>query len=85
MTTFEGRYRELTAEAPGIFQETLYKESDTSPRGGYNMARELLCENADCGKLGIISVDSIFTNGIISAIFPKPEFALERRFPGITC
>ncbi|MBP3394899.1 MAG: GntR family transcriptional regulator [Lentisphaeria bacterium] len=67
--TFEGRYRELTAEAPGIFQETLYKESDTSPRGGYNMARELLRENADCDKLGIISVDSIFTNGIISAIF----------------
>lgn len=69
VTTFEGRYRELTAEAPGIFQETLYKESDTSPRGGYNMARELLRENADCGKLGIISVDSVFTNGIISAIF----------------
>ncbi len=69
MMTFEDHYRKLMTEAPEIFQESLYKNAETSPRGGYNMTCELLRENADCDKLGIISVDSIFTNGVISAIF----------------
>ncbi len=73
VTTFEERYRELEAEAPDIFREALYKKSETSPRGGYSMASELLRENAGCGKLGIISVDSIFTNGVISAIFQSGQ------------
>ncbi len=69
MITFEDQYRKLMAEEPEVFQEVLHKKSEASPRGGYNMASELLRENTDCDKLGIISVDSIFTNGVISAIF----------------
>ena len=62
-------YHDLIKKDPVHFSESLYKKSELTPRDGYRIGCDLFKENKDCKRLGIISHDSLFTNGMISAIF----------------
>ena len=74
------QYQLLIGEDKTTFDKKLLKYAELSPRSSYEKANELLKENADVNKLGIISTDAILTHGILSAVLQNRNLSWDKVF-----
>ncbi len=64
-------FRELHALAPRAFLKKDLFESELSPRGGYRSAERFLDSLSGGERCGIIVLDAILTQGVISAVLQR--------------
>lgn len=74
------QYQLLIEEDRRTFDKNLLKYAVLSPRSSYEKANELLRENGDINKMGIISMDAILTHGILSAVLQSRNLLWEKVF-----
>ena len=73
-------YKLLIDKDGKIFNKKLLKYAELSPRESYEKTNELLKENKDVDKIGIISVDAVLTHGIMSAVLQSGNLLWEKVF-----